>query len=449
MSENLQYNPEAQVLFSLISANKSRTDILSKVSTEDFTNTYQMAYNDIKKAINEDFIDSTDFNDSFFMKYPFITGQINSNRWQQAVKEMINRSIRRKVNLKCLMLQNIVMDENTSIKDINELIDQIKNDSDDVRISDKKIFSMKDFVAAGLNKMQEIQSGNDVYLGWGIDELSSIAPMVEGDLTIIAARPGQGKTILAHNCILGSQKQHNTAYWCSEMPDFMIAWRCLSAHSGVKLKDIQKQELSHGQMEDLQKSIAAFGGMQNSLFMSTGENKRKGDTVEDICRWIKKLVIEKNVKVVFLDYLQRIKATNYRQARHDQIRHIALALKQCAMDLKISIVALTQLNREAAKVRPSLHHLAECSFIEQEASVVVLADRIEPDQDARIKNYKVRVAGTQNEYKTLTTQDLQGKIILNIVKNRNNPTGIIYLDIDMETLKIGQRAKFNNGYFSG
>jgi len=445
-SSQTQYNPEAQVVYSLFTWHVCREEILAQITVEDFTDNYGSLFNDLKKAIEENMIDDNAFKKSFLMNNGFLFSNISGNNWRQAIKDLITLSIRRRLKIKIMTLDHMIDDQNISINDLNETLAQSIDIAADSRFCETKIRTMKDFIGAGMDKFMQIRNKEQVFNPWGIDILDEIAPMIGGDLNIIAARPGVGKTILAHNCIIGAQKKVNTAYWCAEMSDWMISWRCLSTLSGVALKKLQSQNLTHGEMADMQKGVKDLADMKETLFMSTGEN-RKGDTVEDICRWIKRLVIQKNVKVVFIDYLQRIKPTYPKTSRRDQVHHMALTLKQCAIDNDISIVALAQLNREAASERPATHHLAECSTIEQEASIIVLADRIDPDQDARKKNYMARRDGTE-EYETLTTKDLQGKLIVNLTKNRNNPKGLTYLDIEMSTLTIQGRAKFFNGRYS-
>lgn len=445
-SHNTEYNPQAQIIYSLFTWKVCREEILSQVEEGDFTDMYATLFNFMKKAVDDDTIDDTSFRSTFMAHNAFLFESAIGNNWKQALKDLVTSSIRRRLKMNTLLLGHMIDDPSTSINELNEVLDQTKNIAADSRFCEKKIRTMKDFIAAGVDQFQKINSGVQVFNPWGIPVLDDIAPMIGGDLNIIAARPGVGKTIVAHNCILGAQKAVATAYWCAEMSDWMISWRCLSSQSGVDLKKLQSQKLNIAEVSAMQEGVRDLANMENSLYMSTGEN-RKGDTVEDICRWITRLVKQKGIKVAFLDYLQRIRPTYPKALRRDQIQHMALVLKQCAVDNDITIVALAQLNREAASERPALHHLAECSFIEQEASIVVLADRIEPDQDARKKNYMARRDGA-TDYQVLTTADLQDKLIVNLVKNRNNPKGISYLDIDMSTLTIGKRSKFYNGAYS-
>ena len=229
----------------------------------------------------------------------------------------------------------------------------------------------------------------------------------------------------------------------------ILGKRLLSQHSNISLTKIRKQnEIDVFEFGQLEKSMNQLKSMDKNLFISNGENKR-GDTVEDLIMWIKRMYEYEGIKSVYLDYLQRIRATYPRSKRDEQVRHIAYELKQTAEELGIHICALAQLNRSAADVQPLISHLGESSFIEQEASIVLLLDRLDYGTNASKKHYTARVEGSDNTSKqVLTGEQLQDKMIITMGKNRNGKKERIYLDINMNTLKLGEISKFNNGTYT-
>jgi replicative DNA helicase len=133
----------------------------------------------------------------------------------------------------------------------------------------------------------------------------------------------------------------------------------------------------------------------------------------EIAATARRLKRRENLALVVIDYLQLIEPDNPRDPRQEQVAKIARRLKGLARELKVPVLCLAQLNRQAEVSkdnRPRLSHLRESGAIEQDADVVMFVHRDEyymtNEED------KARVAG-------------QADIILS--KQRNGPTGDVKL----------------------
>jgi replicative DNA helicase len=123
------------------------------------------------------------------------------------------------------------------------------------------------------------------------------------------------------------------------------------------------------------------------------------------------------VEIIFVDYLGLIGSENYNLPRYEQISEISRSLKSLARELKIPVVVLCQLTREAEKERPSLSNLRDSGSIEQDADVVLFLHRDRVDK-------KTNEAPNPDE--GIPTD-------LIIAKQRNGPVG---------TVKLSLMAKF-------
>jgi replicative DNA helicase len=94
-------------------------------------------------------------------------------------------------------------------------------------------------------------------------------------------------------------------------------------------------------------------------------------TITEVRRRARELVYKEGVRLIFTDYLQRVKPINGKAQRYEQVGEIARNLKAMAKELKIPVVALAQLGRTADKERPKLSDLRESGDIESEADVVL------------------------------------------------------------------------------
>lgn len=215
------------------------------------------------------------------------------------------------------------------------------------------------------------------------------------DLIILAARPSVGKTAfalnLARNAAHHRSKPTPVAFFSMEMSKGQLTDRLLSSESGIGLDLITRARMDDSLMQHL---------YQNGLQPLSNYNLFFDDTpalnILDLKTRCRKLKRDKNIGLVIIDYLQlmsgidgRIKSGN----REQEISNISRGLKAMAKELKLPVIALSQLSRDIEKQKrdPMLSDLRESGAIEADADAVVFLTRPDYQQtdleDESVKSY--------------------------------------------------------------
>jgi len=198
------------------------------------------------------------------------------------------------------------------------------------------------------------------------------------ELIILAARPSMGKTALAMNiaenvCHLGKAP---VLFISLEMSQLELCDRLLCSAARVNGHKMRNGTISN---EDRAKLVEKAGELANSpLYVDDSPTR----TVSEIASAARRIQRTHNgqIGLVVIDYLQLIEPDNNRDPRQEQVARIARRLKGLARDLKVPVLCLSQLNRQAegsADHRPKLSHLRESGAIEQDADVVMFIHREE------------------------------------------------------------------------
>lgn len=206
---------------------------------------------------------------------------------------------------------------------------------------------------------------NNVKTGFGkLDEcLGGLEP---GDVTVIAARPGVGKSALVTQ-IIGNIaiKGKRVGYFNLEMPESQVYERFLSRLGSLQMTRIRKAK--------------AFLGDEKEQFDRANEQMLKMDViVSDGSKTITEIKAEsrhQQFDVIVIDYLQLVKAERKFTNRASEVGEISKSIKALAMELKVPIILLSQLNRvsEGKETKePTMAELRESGDIEQDASNIVL-----------------------------------------------------------------------------
>jgi replicative DNA helicase len=231
-----------------------------------------------------------------------------------------------------------------------------------------------------------------------------------GELIILAARPGIGKTSLAMNFALHAAAKENmaVAVFSLEMPAVQLITRLLAQHAKVDMKKLRGGRLSPADEERISESA-------NELFKAKFYVDDSGGLSSFDLRAKARRLKQKegSLGLIVIDYLQLIEPDNPRDPRQEQVAKIARRLKTMSRELDIPVLCLAQLNRQAEVSRdnrPRLNHLRESGAIEQDADVVMFVHR--------------------EEYYQTTDEDrerVKGQAEIIIAKQRNGPIGDIKL----------------------
>ena len=192
-----------------------------------------------------------------------------------------------------------------------------------------------------------------------------------GELIMIGARPSVGKTAIGlqaalHMCV---QRELAVAFFSLEMSAESLGIRLLSMCSGVN----QRKLLYNPQMEDISKATENLGMIHDAkLYIATTEVK----TI-NIRKMAYQLKKQKTLDAIIIDYIQLITPNTVRSTRTEQVSQISRDLKLLAEELKVPVIALSQVRRESdqEKRAPKLSDLRESGSLEQDSDVVLLLHR--------------------------------------------------------------------------
>ena len=195
-----------------------------------------------------------------------------------------------------------------------------------------------------------------------------------GQLVIVAARPAVGKSTFALDVARNAAVKQNkaTIFFSLEMGRAEIAMRMLSAESSIYLQSMRKGTISEG---DWTKLAAVRGKINDApLYIDDSPNM----SLVEIRAKCRRLAQQVDLKMVVIDYIQLMSSGKKVESRQQEVSEFSRALKLLAKELRIPVVALSQLNRQAEQAkdkRPELSHLRESGSLEQDADVVVLLHR--------------------------------------------------------------------------
>lgn len=193
------------------------------------------------------------------------------------------------------------------------------------------------------------------------------------ELIILAARPAMGKTSFALNIAqnVAVKAKKNVAIFSLEMPSVQLASRLLSGEAKISAERIKKGQIKDEEWGKIGNAIAVLG--QAGIYV----DDTSSITVSEIGARSRQLMLEKGLDLIVIDYLQLITGSIKGGSRQNEISEISRTLKILANDLKIPIIALSQLSRASDKEKrePLLSDLRDSGAIEQDADIVMFLHR--------------------------------------------------------------------------
>lgn len=244
-----------------------------------------------------------------------------------------------------------------------------------------------------------------------LDEITS--GWQRSDLIIIAGRPAMGKTSFALSLAKNIAVDHQipTAFFSLEMSNVQLVNRLISNVCEIPGNKMLSGQLQPDEWDRLDKRINQLYGAP--LYV----DDTPGMSVMEFSSKARRLVREKGVKIIMIDYLQLMNARGMDFSnRQEEVSKISSTLKNMAKDLDIPILALSQLNRtvdnrEDKDKRPQLSDLRESGAIEQDADMVLFVHRPE--------YYHI--------YEDPKHGDMRGMAQIIIAKHRKGATGDVLL----------------------
>ncbi|MBA9086531.1 replicative DNA helicase [Fontibacillus solani] len=238
----------------------------------------------------------------------------------------------------------------------------------------------------------------------GFDDLDKMTSGFQrGDLIIVAARPGVGKTAFALNIAQAASKvvDDPVAFFSLEMSESQLVQRSVASDGNVDASRLREGRLDDS---DWTRVVDSISGMKNIYLDET-----PGISVAEIrakCRRLKKRA---GLSMIVIDYLQLIAGRGRNENRQQEVSEISRTLKLIARELEVPVIALSQLSRgveQRQDKRPMLSDLRESGSIEQDADIVAFL-------------YRDDYYNQESEKKNI--------IEIIIAKQRNGPIGTVEL----------------------
>ncbi len=242
------------------------------------------------------------------------------------------------------------------------------------------------------------------------------------DLILIAARPSMGKTAFALNVALqAATKNNSVAIFSLEMSKEQLGHRLLSTHSKIDSQKLRNGDIEEDECSEVVHSVEKLSNLKifidDTPSISAMELRSKA----------RRLKNEQGLDLILIDYLQLMQGRESRtvDSRQQEISDISRSLKSLARELKVPVIALSQLSRSVelrAEKRPQLSDLRESGSLEQDADIVMFLYR-------------------EEYYDRETEKNNLAELI--IAKNRNGPTSIIILQFQKECMHFGSYTPYD------
>jgi len=252
----------------------------------------------------------------------------------------------------------------------------------------------------------------------------------KSDLLIIAGRPSMGKTALATNIAFNAAKKiqedgrkSTIAFFSLEMSSEQLSTRILAEQSRIKSNDIRRGRISEEQFD---KFIETSKNISELPLYIDETPAISIAALSNRARRIKRLY---GLDMVVVDYIQLMKASNFREGRVQEISEITQGLKALAKELSVPVLALSQLSRavESRDIKkPQLSDLRESGSIEQDADVVMFVYR----EAYYLEKLEPRPATVEHAEWQAKMNDVSNLAELLIGKQRHGPTGNIMLEFE-------------------
>ena len=214
-----------------------------------------------------------------------------------------------------------------------------------------------------------------------LDELTN--GLHPGQMIVIAARPGIGKSTLAMDLVRSASIKNDmpSAFFSLEMGRTEIAMKLLSAESNILLQKLRKGSIEGRDWT----TLAQVRGRINDapLYIDDSPNL----TLVEIRAKCRRLKQQAGLKMVVIDYLQLMTSGKKVESRQQEVSEFSRSLKLLAKELQVPVIALSQLNRgpeQRGDKKPAISDLRESGSIEQDADIVMLLHREDAyDRDVR------------------------------------------------------------------
>ncbi|MGC0366581.1 replicative DNA helicase [Rhodococcus sp. 27YEA15] len=273
----------------------------------------------------------------------------------------------------------------TEGQDVAEVVDRAQAEIFEVteRRTTEDFVPLTELLQPTMDEIDSIASRGGLSLGvpTGFKDLDEITNGLHpGQMIIVAARPGVGKSTLGMDFLRSCSITHGMAsvMFSLEMSKTEIVMRLLSAEAKIKLGDMRSGKMTDDDWTKLARRMSEIS--EAPLFIDDSPNL----TMMEIRAKARRLKQKHDIKLIVIDYLQLMSSGKKVESRQQEVSEFSRSLKLLAKELEVPVVAICQLNRgpeQRTDKRPQVADLRESGSLEQDADMVILLYR--PDATER------------------------------------------------------------------
>ena len=211
----------------------------------------------------------------------------------------------------------------------------------------------------------------------------------QGELTVVGARPGVGKTTFSLQIAEKiASKNKSVAYVSLEMSEEQIIQKLIARKTRVNSRKIRNGDLEDNEIDKIGLACGEISELPLSILT-------KANTIQQIEIEARRMKNRNKLDLLVIDYLQLVRNLGNFKSREQEVADISRTLKLLSLELEIPIIALCQLNRNASRNEPTLADIRESGSIEQDAdNVIFLYQEDEENNIVTVDLQKQRAGNT-------------------------------------------------------
>ncbi|EOC5018773.1 replicative DNA helicase [Campylobacter upsaliensis] len=442
--EHYDLDLERMILSScLLGGGEVYANIAGDIEIKDFS---LKAHQDIFKAIVSCVNAGEPIGLSFLKKYGKLDEQILNEiiatpsmiNISAYAKELREKSIKRQL----LSFAHLLPSRISANRAVSEISDELSKDIFTIisRVNSADIKNVNEVLGELLEefkRQKSLENKHIIGLESGFSELDDKTKGFKGgELIIVAARPGMGKTTLCLNFIDNVLRQNKGVVMFSlEMPGIQIMQRLLASKTSIPLQKIITADLNDDEWDRVSDACNYYAKTQFFLYDSGYAS------ITDIRAILRRLKAqEDDISLCVVDYIGLMMSHSNFSDRHLQVSEISRGLKLLARELDMPIIALSQLNRSLenrSNKRPMLSDLRESGAIEQDADTIlfVYRDEVYREQEEKERENRAKAEGKEYHPNFMPNPRQENAEII-IGKNRNGPVGTTEVEFQKENSRF-------------
>jgi len=327
------------------------------------------------------------------------------------IRILVDLYTRREMAIKAMKIYQRAYDLSV---DVDDLVKEMQSNTLELMaFNQSDVVTIETSLQDVIEQAKRNQQGNQIVgIPTGLAKLDKFTGgLQEGDLIIIAGETSQGKTALAVSILRNMIRAgHNAAAYSLEMTHRQLTARIIAQITGISSKKILTGILSH-------EELATVQSLKNSL-SGLYYDERSNNSIDNICSSIRRLKLKYDIDLAVVDFLQIVSGDN-KKSDESRLADIARKLKNVAKEQNVSILALSQLNRDKQRPAPSIARLRGSGQLEEAADLILLL-------------YRPEVYGLSYE-DPFQTEPTTGTAQVIIGKGRNVGIGTFMLTFNPET----------------